>query len=156
MFPLAVTAGNTFILKPSERTPTASMLLARYAKEAGLPDGVLNVIHGSVVRMTIFVCLYDSWHLDDPALVNIWTRLARCFLSYLKFAGWGSRTLSTSCAITLRSRPSLSSVPTVPASIFTNAQPPTTSVFRYVISIYVCTHVSLIIFFFFVLNQLSS
>jgi len=47
MFPLAVAAGNTFVLKPSERTPGASMLLAQLAQEAGLPNGVLNVIHGS-------------------------------------------------------------------------------------------------------------
>lgn len=47
MFPLATAAGNTFILKPSERTPGASMLLAQLAKQAGLPDGVLNIVHGS-------------------------------------------------------------------------------------------------------------
>jgi malonate-semialdehyde dehydrogenase (acetylating)/methylmalonate-semialdehyde dehydrogenase len=47
MFPLATAAGNTFVLKPSERTPGASMLLAKLAKEAGLPDGVLNIVHGS-------------------------------------------------------------------------------------------------------------
>jgi len=47
MFPLAISLGNTFILKPSERVPGASMILARLAKEAGIPDGVLNIIHGS-------------------------------------------------------------------------------------------------------------
>jgi malonate-semialdehyde dehydrogenase (acetylating)/methylmalonate-semialdehyde dehydrogenase len=46
MFPLAVAAGNTFVLKPSERVPGAAVLLARYAAEAGLPPGVLNVVHG--------------------------------------------------------------------------------------------------------------
>jgi malonate-semialdehyde dehydrogenase (acetylating)/methylmalonate-semialdehyde dehydrogenase len=46
MFPLAVAAGNTFLLKPSERVPGAAVLLARYALEAGLPPGVLNVVHG--------------------------------------------------------------------------------------------------------------
>lgn len=46
MFPLAVAAGNTFVLKPSERVPGAAMLLAEYALEAGLPAGVLNVVHG--------------------------------------------------------------------------------------------------------------
>lgn len=39
MFPLAVTAGNTFVMKPSEKCPGAAMLLASMAKEAGLPDG---------------------------------------------------------------------------------------------------------------------
>ena len=46
MFPIAVTAGNTFILKPSEQDPSSSLLLAQLALEAGLPPGVLNVIHG--------------------------------------------------------------------------------------------------------------
>jgi len=47
MFPLATTVGNTFVMKPSERTPGATMLLAKLAQEAGLPDGVLNVVHGT-------------------------------------------------------------------------------------------------------------
>jgi len=46
MFPVALACGNTFVLKPSERAPSASMLLARLLKEAGLPDGVFNVVHG--------------------------------------------------------------------------------------------------------------
>eukprot|EP00252_Welwitschia_mirabilis_P014846 TRINITY_DN32889_c0_g1_i1.p1 TRINITY_DN32889_c0_g1~~TRINITY_DN32889_c0_g1_i1.p1 ORF type:complete len:548 (+),score=123.83 TRINITY_DN32889_c0_g1_i1:252-1895(+) len=47
MFPLGVTCGNTFVLKPSEKDPGAAMLLAELAKEAGLPDGVLNIVHGT-------------------------------------------------------------------------------------------------------------
>jgi malonate-semialdehyde dehydrogenase (acetylating) / methylmalonate-semialdehyde dehydrogenase len=46
MFPMALACGNTFILKPSERDPSASLLLAQLMKEAGLPDGALNVVHG--------------------------------------------------------------------------------------------------------------
>ena len=46
MFPIALACGNTFILKPSERDPSASLVLARLLQEAGLPDGVFNVIHG--------------------------------------------------------------------------------------------------------------
>jgi malonate-semialdehyde dehydrogenase (acetylating)/methylmalonate-semialdehyde dehydrogenase len=46
MFPVALAAGNTFILKPSERDPSAGMVLAALLKEAGLPDGVFNVVHG--------------------------------------------------------------------------------------------------------------
>ena len=46
MFPMALACGNTFILKPSERDPGAPMLLARLLTEAGLPDGVFNVVHG--------------------------------------------------------------------------------------------------------------
>ncbi|GAA1181125.1 CoA-acylating methylmalonate-semialdehyde dehydrogenase [Nesterenkonia xinjiangensis] len=45
-FPLAVAAGNTVVLKPSEKDPSASLWMARLWKEAGLPDGVFNVLHG--------------------------------------------------------------------------------------------------------------
>jgi len=46
MVPLALACGNAFVLKPSERDPSASILLARLLAEAGLPAGVLNVVHG--------------------------------------------------------------------------------------------------------------
>jgi malonate-semialdehyde dehydrogenase (acetylating)/methylmalonate-semialdehyde dehydrogenase len=46
MFPVALACGNTFILKPSERDPSASLLVAELLKEAGLPDGVFNVVQG--------------------------------------------------------------------------------------------------------------
>ena len=46
MFPIALACGNTFILKPSERDPSSSIEMALLLKEAGLPDGVFNVIHG--------------------------------------------------------------------------------------------------------------
>ena len=46
MFPIALACGNTFVLKPSERDPSASILIAEMLKEAGLPDGVFNVVHG--------------------------------------------------------------------------------------------------------------
>jgi len=45
MFPVAIACGNTFILKPSERDPSASLLLADLFKQAGLPDGVFNVVN---------------------------------------------------------------------------------------------------------------
>src|SRR6202048_330421 len=51
MFPIALACGNTFVLKPSERDPTASLLLAEMLKEAGLPDGVFNVVHGDKVAV---------------------------------------------------------------------------------------------------------
>ncbi|KAK9071948.1 hypothetical protein SSX86_008379 [Deinandra increscens subsp. villosa] len=47
MFPIAVACGNTFILKPSEKDPGACMILAELAMEAGLPNGVLNIVHGT-------------------------------------------------------------------------------------------------------------
>ena len=46
MFPLAIACGNTFILKPSEKDPSAAMAVAELLQEAGLPKGVMNVIHG--------------------------------------------------------------------------------------------------------------
>ncbi|MEO1988751.1 MAG: CoA-acylating methylmalonate-semialdehyde dehydrogenase [Martelella sp.] len=46
MFPIALAAGNCFVLKPSERDPSASLLIAEWLKEAGLPDGVFNVVQG--------------------------------------------------------------------------------------------------------------
>ena len=46
MFPVALACGNTFILKPSERDPSMSMRMAELLDEAGLPDGVFNVVHG--------------------------------------------------------------------------------------------------------------
>ncbi|PNG20357.1 CoA-acylating methylmalonate-semialdehyde dehydrogenase [Streptomyces cahuitamycinicus] len=46
MFPLAIACGNTFVLKPSEKDPSASLRLAELATEAGLPEGVLNVVQG--------------------------------------------------------------------------------------------------------------
>jgi len=46
MFPIALACGNTFILKPSEKDPSASLLLAEMLAEAGLPDGAFNVVHG--------------------------------------------------------------------------------------------------------------
>jgi malonate-semialdehyde dehydrogenase (acetylating)/methylmalonate-semialdehyde dehydrogenase len=47
MFPLAVVAGNTFVLKPSERTPLGGQRLAELFLEAGFPEGVLNIVHGA-------------------------------------------------------------------------------------------------------------
>ncbi|XP_031127372.1 methylmalonate-semialdehyde dehydrogenase [acylating], mitochondrial-like isoform X3 [Ipomoea triloba] len=47
MFPFAISCGNTFILKPSEKSPGACMILAELAMEAGLPNGVLNIVHGT-------------------------------------------------------------------------------------------------------------
>ena len=46
MFPMAIACGNTFVLKPSERDPTTSLMLAELLTEAGLPDGVFNVVQG--------------------------------------------------------------------------------------------------------------
>jgi malonate-semialdehyde dehydrogenase (acetylating)/methylmalonate-semialdehyde dehydrogenase len=46
MYPMAIVCGNTFVLKPSERDPSAPLFIAQLFKEAGLPDGVFNVVNG--------------------------------------------------------------------------------------------------------------
>jgi malonate-semialdehyde dehydrogenase (acetylating)/methylmalonate-semialdehyde dehydrogenase len=51
MFPIAIAAGNSFILKPSERDPSPSLLLAELWRDAGLPNGVFNVVHGDRVAV---------------------------------------------------------------------------------------------------------
>jgi len=50
-FPVAIAAGNTVVLKPSEKDPSASIWMARLWQEAGLPDGVFNVVHGDKVAV---------------------------------------------------------------------------------------------------------
>jgi malonate-semialdehyde dehydrogenase (acetylating) / methylmalonate-semialdehyde dehydrogenase len=51
MYPVAIACGNTFVLKPSERDPSASNFIAELWKQAGLPDGVFNVVHGDKVAV---------------------------------------------------------------------------------------------------------
>jgi malonate-semialdehyde dehydrogenase (acetylating)/methylmalonate-semialdehyde dehydrogenase len=51
MFPVAIAAGNTFVLKPSEKDPSTAIRLAELWQEAGLPDGVFNVVHGDKVSV---------------------------------------------------------------------------------------------------------
>lgn len=63
MFPVALVCGNTFILKPSERDPSAANFMAKLLQEAGLPDGVFNVVHGDKVAVD---ALLD--HADVQAL----------------------------------------------------------------------------------------
>lgn len=60
MFPVALVCGNTYIFKPSERVPGATMMLVEMLKEAGCPNGVVNVIHGQHDAVN-FIC-------DNPAI----------------------------------------------------------------------------------------
>jgi malonate-semialdehyde dehydrogenase (acetylating) / methylmalonate-semialdehyde dehydrogenase len=59
MFPVALACGNTFVLKPSERDPSSSVRLAGLLKEAGLPDGVFNVVHGDKIAVDALVAHRD-------------------------------------------------------------------------------------------------
>ncbi len=63
MHPVAIACGNTFVLKPSERDPGASMLTAELWSEAGLPDGVFNVVHGDKESVDAL--------LDHPAVAAV-------------------------------------------------------------------------------------
>lgn len=51
MYPLAIVCGNTFVLKPSERDPSSTLFIAQLLHEAGLPDGVINVVNGDKVAV---------------------------------------------------------------------------------------------------------
>lgn len=59
MFPMALVCGNTFIMKPSEQDPGAAMLLCKMAVDSGVPEGVLNVIHGTKPAVD-FICTHPS------------------------------------------------------------------------------------------------
>jgi malonate-semialdehyde dehydrogenase (acetylating)/methylmalonate-semialdehyde dehydrogenase len=59
MFPVAIACGNTFILKPSERDPSASLMIAELLKQAGLPDGVFNVLQGDKLAVDGLINLPD-------------------------------------------------------------------------------------------------
>ena len=63
MFPVAIACGNTFVLKPSERDPSASLFMADLLQQAGLPDGVFNVVHGDKVAVDAL--------LDEPRVQAI-------------------------------------------------------------------------------------
>lgn len=78
MFPMAVVCGNTYVLKPSERVPLTAMRLAELAQEAGLPPGVLNIIHGTHDAVN-FICDHPkikaiSFVGSDGAGKHVWTR----------------------------------------------------------------------------------
>ncbi|MEG2433416.1 MAG: CoA-acylating methylmalonate-semialdehyde dehydrogenase, partial [Acinetobacter sp.] len=58
MFPMAIVCGNTFVLKPSEKDPSSTLFIAQLLKEAGLPDGVMNVVNGD--KEAVDTLLYDK------------------------------------------------------------------------------------------------
>lgn len=55
MYPMAIACGNSFVLKPSERDPSSTLFIAELLKEAGLPDGVLNVVNGDKIAVDILL-----------------------------------------------------------------------------------------------------
>lgn len=67
MFPVALVCGNTYVFKPSERVPGASMFLIELLQEAGCPSGVVNVIHGQHNAVN-FIC--DNPHIRAISFVG--------------------------------------------------------------------------------------
>ncbi|MQR12655.1 aldehyde dehydrogenase family protein, partial [Escherichia coli] len=67
MFPIALATGNTFVLKPSEKDPSLALALAKLLKEAGLPDGVFNVVQGD--KESVDVLLTDP-HVQAVSFVG--------------------------------------------------------------------------------------
>ena len=66
MFPVAIACGNTFILKPSEKVPSAALRMAELFSEAGLPDGVFNVVSGDKEAVDALLC-----HPDVAAISSV-------------------------------------------------------------------------------------
>ncbi|MBN4673958.1 CoA-acylating methylmalonate-semialdehyde dehydrogenase [Pandoraea nosoerga] len=81
MFPIALACGNTFVLKPSERDPSASLLIAELLREAGLPDGVFNVVQGDKVAVDALIAHPDvdalSFVGSTPIAESIYTEGTR-------------------------------------------------------------------------------
>ncbi|WP_374350612.1 CoA-acylating methylmalonate-semialdehyde dehydrogenase [Chitinimonas sp.] len=71
MFPMACVAGNTFVLKPSEQDPLTPMKLAELAQQAGLPRGVLNVVHGGVEAVNAICDHPDIKAISFVGSVNV-------------------------------------------------------------------------------------
>lgn len=57
MFPIGMVCGNTYLMKPSERVPGCTMLLAKLLQDAGAPDGTVNIIHGQHAGECVYVCV---------------------------------------------------------------------------------------------------
>ena len=67
MYPMAIVCGNCFILKPSERDPSSTLYIASLLKEAGLPDGVMNVVNGD--KVAVDTLLHDE-HIKAVSFVG--------------------------------------------------------------------------------------
>lgn len=85
--PLAAATGNTLVLKPSERDPGAAMIIAELCQRAGLPEGVLNVVHGTVPTVNA-ICDHPairaiSFVGGDRAGKHIYERLVKRIVLYV-------------------------------------------------------------------------
>ena len=71
MFPLAIACGNTFVLKPSEKDPSAPLFMASLLKDAGLPDGVFNIVNGDAEAVTTILNNPDVGAISFVGSTNI-------------------------------------------------------------------------------------
>lgn len=91
MFPLAIVSGNTFVLKPSEQDPLTPTFLTELAHEAGIPKGVLNVVHGSADQVNFLLDHKDikaiSFVGSVPVGQHVYTRGTKNLKRVQSFAG---------------------------------------------------------------------
>ena len=99
MFPVALACGNTFVLKPSERDPSPSLLMARLLTDAGLPDGVFNVVQGDKVAVDALLAHADvkaiSFVGSTPVARYIYERARSRASAYRRSA---ARRITWSCS----------------------------------------------------------
>ncbi|WP_281646283.1 CoA-acylating methylmalonate-semialdehyde dehydrogenase [Parendozoicomonas sp. Alg238-R29] len=86
MFPMAIACGNTFILKPSEQDPHTPMRLAELFREAGAPEGVLQVVHGSKEQVDTLLTHDDIKAVSFVGSVNVGQHVYRTATDHLKRA----------------------------------------------------------------------
>ncbi len=90
MYPLAIACGNTFILKPSERDPSSTLLIAELFEEAGLPKGVLNVVHGDKTAVDALIEAPEvkalSFRRFDPIAEYIYSEAPSAASAYRPWA----------------------------------------------------------------------
>ena len=114
MYPVAIATGNTFVLKPSERDPSASMLIAELWAEAGLPDGVFNVVHGDKTAVDALLTHPDvaavSFVGSTPIAQATSTRRARRTASASRPSA-APRTTRSSCPTPASTTPATTSSP---------------------------------------------
>jgi malonate-semialdehyde dehydrogenase (acetylating)/methylmalonate-semialdehyde dehydrogenase len=109
MFPVALATGNTFVLKPSERDPSPSLFMAELLTQAGLPDGVFNVVQGDKIASMRCSSTPTSRRLSfvgSTPIANTSTRPARATASACRPSA-APRTTWSSCPMPTSTRPSM-------------------------------------------------
>lgn len=73
MFPMGMVCGNTYLMKPSERVPGCTMMLAKLLQDAGAPDGTLNIIHGqhNGMKFTVVMACFLSFRSKPSQFIVV-------------------------------------------------------------------------------------